>query len=338
MIPLFTSAASFIIDDIRITSSPDSPPEEKKGLLGGAGPFCLFGARLFLSPSSSSSLAYVSHEGSGCVALPHLNALNLTLHRLEHPNLAHPRAWNIFNTCDPTDTNETRGFVMQTPESEYATHFRIVPSQLPESWLDALKYIHVCTSGQRLVNWVKGFAERSDNKPAFVWEPSPNSCKREFYPEFLSALEFADVVSPNHEELAALLGISGTDINLDELVTQTKPLAAKAAFVIRCGARGCIVLAKSEHLTPVSVPAYWTDASRVVDVTGAGNSFLGGLMVGLEESKGDLVDAARFGAVAASFTVQQFGPPVLTVDKDGAELWNGEMPKRRLQQLRESSN
>jgi sugar/nucleoside kinase (ribokinase family) len=44
-------------------------------------------------------------------------------------------------------------------------------------------------------------------------------------------------------------------------------------------------------------------------VTGAGNAFTGGFLVGYRESEADIATAGRQGAVAASFALQQFGPP-----------------------------
>src|SRR5262249_30927918 len=43
-----------------------------------------------------------------------------------------------------------------------------------------------------------------------------------------------------------------------------------------------------------------------VDVTGAGNAYCGGFLVGLAET-GDLGQAGRYGAVSASFALEQFG-------------------------------
>lgn len=85
-------------------------------------------------------------------------------------------------------------------------------------------------------------------------------------------------------------------------------------------------------------PAYFTAAegSRVVDPTGGGNAFLGGLAIGLARGVG-LEAACRWGSVAASFAIEQVGMPVLTsaVGNDGmntgqAELWNGESVMKRL--------
>jgi sugar/nucleoside kinase (ribokinase family) len=57
------------------------------------------------------------------------------------------------------------------------------------------------------------------------------------------------------------------------------------ASVIRAGALGaCYALSTSPEIVHW-IPAYWTDSQidQVIDVTGAGNSFLGGLCAGLVE-------------------------------------------------------
>jgi sugar/nucleoside kinase (ribokinase family) len=53
------------------------------------------------------------------------------------------------------------------------------------------------------------------------------------------------------------------------------------------------------HIPAIPVP-------QVVDVTGAGNCYCGAFLVGWVCS-GDLRQAAAYGAVAASFTVEQIG-------------------------------
>lgn len=58
--------------------------------------------------------------------------------------------------------------------------------------------------------------------------------------------------------------------------------------VIRWGKEGCLVATESGMVK--KVPAYWTeqDQDRVVDVTGGGNAFLGGLVAGMRISNGKL--------------------------------------------------
>lgn len=55
---------------------------------------------------------------------------------------------------------------------------------------------------------------------------------------------------------------------------------------------------------------------------------------------GDAYAAALYGAVSASFMIEQLGPPTLTTASSsesgggaGEELWNGDSPARRLAAL-----
>lgn len=71
------------------------------------------------------------------------------------------------------------------------------------------------------------------------------------------------------------------------------------------------------------------DHEKVVDPTGGGNAFLGGLAVGLARGK-EVLDAAVWGSVAASFAIEQVGMPILGVDAEGVETWNGVRVEQRL--------
>jgi hypothetical protein len=86
------------------------------------------------------------------------------------------------------------------------------------------------------------------------------------------------------------------------------------------------------------LPAYFSDAessARVVDPTGGGNGFLGGLAIGLARGRG-VLEAAAWGSVAASFCIEQVGVPVLGAaaagegDGNKRETWNGETVGERL--------
>lgn len=87
------------------------------------------------------------------------------------------------------------------------------------------------------------------------------------------------------------------------------------------------------------VDAYWGSeeepSTRVVDVTGAGNAFLGGLSAGLILSGGDLYQAMYYASVSASFIVEQHGLPTLSSPglEGEDETWNGDQPRRRLSNL-----
>lgn len=55
---------------------------------------------------------------------------------------------------------------------------------------------------------------------------------------------------------------------------------------------------------------YFHDRSGGADVTG-GNAYLGGFIAGLNASNGDPYEAALYGTISASFTVEQIGLPRL---------------------------
>ena len=130
---------------------------------------------------------------------------------------------------------------------------------------------------------------------------------------------------------------------------------AKEAVIIRSGSLGAFTL--SQHDTTGRwVDAFWTpdDVDRVVDVTGAGNAFLGGLAAGLTLSNGNIHEgvspnldiagsltygyhvATLYATISAAFTIEQAGLPLITQQKREAniELWNNEDPFERLNQFR----
>ncbi|GAW14376.1 hypothetical protein ANO14919_037780 [Xylariales sp. No.14919] len=72
---------------------------------------------------------------------------------------------------------------------------------------------------------------------------------------------------------------------------------------------------------------------KVVDPTGGGNTFLGGLAVALARGKG-LEEAAAWGSVAASFAIEQVGVPTLGRDDEGRETWNGVSVDERFEEFK----
>lgn len=77
------------------------------------------------------------------------------------------------------------------------------------------------------------------------------------------------------------------------------------------------------------IPAYHQSPSKVVDPTGGGNTFLGGLGVALARGE-NVEEAAIWGTIAASFAIEQVGVPALGRDGDGQETWNGQSVQARL--------
>lgn len=93
------------------------------------------------------------------------------------------------------------------------------------------------------------------------------------------------------------------------------------------------------------IPAYFQDGANgggeqveegvhsVVDPTGGGNGFLGGLAIALARGKG-VEEAAAWGSVAASFAIEQVGVPIVGIDEQGRETWNGVVVEERLEEFK----
>lgn len=174
-------------------------------------------------------------------------------------------------------------------------------------------------------------------------------------------LKLMTVISPNHSELAGFYGIEDPlDISSPSTIASlaTKLVTAgigpngTGAVVVRCGKMGCLV--SSRKRMNVWLPAYYSSEDsgteesetgpkkgeknhpKVIDPTGGGNAFIGGLAIGLVRSSGNFVLAAAMGTVAASFAIEQIGIPKLEKrgGKDGGELWNGVEVKERLEEYK----
>ena len=110
----------------------------------------------------------------------------------------------------------------------------------------------------------------------------------------------------------------------------------KDVVVIRTGERGCLIMSVSNPpvwLSPFheSEETAKSKRSRFIDMTGAGNAFLGGFTVGHCETV-DFVKAAHCGYRAASFVLEQTGVPGLEKadSQRTGELWNVDSPRERL--------
>lgn len=184
-------------------------------------------------------------------------------------------------------------------------------------------------------------AVKAASRPLFIWEPVPDLCTPEEYENCLKALKHVNIVSPNHGELG---GFFGKDTNgkdavdfrlIEDLCNQWLQSGigsdGSGGSVVRCGKDGCLV---SRNGVQKWLPAYHQSAEKVVDPTGGGNGFLGGLSIGLVRAGptpgvGNLEEAAAWGSISASLAIEQVGMPMLMHNPDG-EQWNGVRVEERL--------
>jgi len=110
-------------------------------------------------------------------------------------------------------------------------------------------------------------------------------------------VKLADYVTPNETELQVLSGQPGASI---EVAARSLLSAEGQTAVVTLGSQGAQYVRKDGA---AMVPGYKVD---VVDTTGAGDAFNGGLAVALAEGK-SLMDAIAFANATAALCVTQAG-------------------------------
>jgi adenosine kinase len=122
-------------------------------------------------------------------------------------------------------------------------------------------------------------------------------CVERFRPEFLNLIRkgTVDILFANERELLSLYETADFDIAVKALRAD-----ARLAVVTR-SEKGCVVVARDVVEAVQAMPI-----DKVVDVTGAGDLFAAGFLVGHSHGK-DHRTAARMGALAAAEVIQHIG-------------------------------
>ncbi|KAI5809365.1 Ribokinase-like protein [Pyronema omphalodes] len=332
----FTTLGMFIIDEIHY--GPDSARKVAVDIIGGGGTYGVLGARIF-SPSRPSALSktvgWIVDAGSDFPApvLSLLESLNTHLVLRHDPTRLTTRGWNSYGE------NENRAFKYLTPKK------RLDVKDLVESGLEGAKCVHLICSPVRAMDLVGELAQAraraTTGSQKIVWEPVPDLCTPENKLDMFKAAKMVDVLSPNHDELSAFWSPSEIPSDVENEVEYLVQLLldngvgenGEGSVVVRLGKNGCLVA--NRKLGMVRLPAYYESTAdgennlKVVDPTGGGNTFIGGMSVGLVRT-GDILKAAATGSVAAGFAIEQIGMPEMK-ETDGVETWNGERVVERLE-------
>ncbi len=210
----------------------------------------------------------------------------------------------------------------------------------------ASKAFHYLASPEDLQTRVfKLLASRAEagihERPLIIWEPAPLSCWPENAEACLEAAALVDVFSPNHLELVKLFSELNPEVIDKQMIEElaSRRLCSRVGpegsgtVIVRAGEMGCLI--SNRHQCTWLDPFYTTTPggepdTRVVDPTGAGNTFLGSYAVGFLKTGSD-IEAACYGTVGASFALEQIGMPQLSV-KGNEELWNNVNVLSRLEE------
>jgi sugar/nucleoside kinase (ribokinase family)/fructoselysine-6-P-deglycase FrlB-like protein len=173
-----------------------------------------------------------------------------------------------------------------TPERSLESSPR--PEDLPAEWTGQqghIPIIHVAAmpfaSAQRIVTHV-----RTSGTGVVTLDTHEAWTVRRA--EILALARQVDLFLPSREELAGVLGYDDPERACRELLSEGVP-----AVVVKCGAEGAVVASSADRVTRIAAAEV-----TVVDATGAGDSFCGGVAAGLALGE-DLAVAAQRGAATA---------------------------------------
>jgi sugar/nucleoside kinase (ribokinase family) len=276
-----------IIDDIAPLSGG-----EVRSMVGGGGPQAAYGARLW-----SDSVGLVTRTGTdlGTAQVGILRRLDVDL-----------AGWRRFPAIP------TPRYRLQYDAEEYLAGGRLMTD--PEDWSRLLdqqvalpdtyrrpRAIHLITELPREPMVEDAFALRREGAVLSL-EPLPVSPSGLDWERMLALIAQVDLVTPDWPTAS---GIAGDD-DPTKVVAHWASLGP-SALAVRHGAHGSYVWSRERdeawHIPPV--PA------EVIDPTGAGNAYGGGLCVGWTETQ-DIRRAGCYGAISASMLVRQLGLPEMS--------------------------
>ena len=254
------------------------------GVLGGGGFYAAIGMRLW-TPE------VVIQSGVGQDFDPTtLQRCGLDGSGLEFSDLPTSRAWQLF------EEDGRRTQIFRVADDVVHRHLILHPSlaRLPQT----IESVHFLLRGdpreEQLVEALHQAGISISAEPV-VHEGMPKD-ERQGLMRCISRFE---LFSPSAAEAAAIVGVRSAKEQLMALADLGPSIVA-----LRQGSDGSIIYYREEGVF-WRVPAA---PAHVVDVTGAGNAYCGGLLVGWKEL-GDVRMAAARAAVSAAVAIEQIGPP-----------------------------
>lgn len=283
MKPQFVSISNIFIDDIVL---PDG--KSKFFTIGGAGTHATIGMRVWSKEVGIVASIGKDYEREVISKIRSIGA-NTNGIIIKH-GCRTTRAWQLY------DIDDTRIEVMRVDYVGYPNFFPTY-EEIPEDYRMALGFhIHLNCSLSHLIDIVVNLKKNNSNC-IIIWEPTEVQIEN-WGSDISQMLKLIDVFSPNIQEAERMT----KETDCIKAAEAIRKLGSKI-IAIRMGGMGSVVL--NDRGEYWQIPAI---VMKKIDVTGAGNSYCGGFIIGyintLSAELGGL-----YGAVSASFTLEQFGIP-----------------------------
>lgn len=275
---MFVSIGVVILDDIVL---PDG--RTQMGVLGGGATHAAMGMRLWEDRVGLLVTLGNDFPPDLEAQLRHAFLPEGLLHR-SYPVL---RAWQVF------EADGTRHEVFRV-DSSWVEQSVPAPEDWPSAFQD-VQGVHLHCAPWEVPRWATFL--RGQGVSTLLWEPWDAFCVPQNRERFAEYLGWVDIVSPNLGDGQALTGRQSPH----EVMSALLAMGAKVV-ALRMGAQGSLVGKVGEEF--IAIPP--VSPACIVDVTGAGNAYCGGFLVGWVQQR-NLRWAGYLGAVSASMALEQFG-------------------------------
>ena len=277
----YIAISNIIGDDLLL---PDGT--QKNGILGGAGTYAVAGMCIW-----AEQVGIVSGVGGDFEQVYgkwfRRNNIDTAGLHVRDPNT--PRSRIVYETPDRRSEIPQFGpehFLLMQPEMQ----------DVPPSYGDA-RGIYIFRDTQEDF-WSAVLDGLNPDRQSVIWEIHAGATDASNWNQVSKILPHVDLFSINLPEAQQLCQLTEADQLVRKFLS-----AGVQGVALRLGSLGTIVADASNMY---HIPAFNTD---VVDVTGAGNAFSGGFLVGYCQDERDILTAGQFGNISASFMLEQFGPP-----------------------------
>ncbi len=215
---------------------------------------------------------------------------------------------------DKEEINKLLNIIQNYPKNNKVTfsEFRQINPLTTDDIPDEYWTVHACHLAPNSFETQLSFARAFKNRGVMVSiDPSvyKSSISKDKLAELLSV---TDIFLPSKKELVALF--PGKDTK--EALLTMKDMGP-TAIGVKLGGEGSLIWDNTRKIIH-RVPAY--PSKRVIDLTGAGDAFCGGFLVGMTETQDPRI-AAAYGSISASLVIEKTDiRRALNINRDQAEM------------------
>jgi ribokinase len=181
--------------------------------------------------------------------------------------------------------------IIQSPHMQTT---KLTMSDLPESYIGKSKLLHTTLIHPTITQQAIEIAQKHSVKISIDLE---SQIAERGWNNLKNSLLSADILIPNNEGAKMITKCETTEESANELISRGVPIV-----IITLGSKGALVTTEKFQKM---IPAF--DVDKIIDTTGAGDTFNGAFSVAYWIRKWDIEKSVKYANAAASLKIQQLG-------------------------------